>query len=260
MKLFCYLLLVMLATATFAACGSAESDSGDLENGEQGLVAEPRSISESDESEGYEDLTGDQGPVGDQGPAGNAGLAGDQGPVGDTGLAGDTGPVGGAGPAGDAGPAGSAGSTGDAGATGATGATGPVGDKGATGDKGVQGDAGGPTGATGAQGVQGIQGVQGTQGATGLQGPTGVDGIVGHFVVVVLDETHLSRRTVDALCPTGKIVLGGGYSFVGDNEAVEAIIVTANVPITDGSGWRIVVRGPSGAWGIYAYAVCADKV
>lgn len=204
MKLFCFLLLVLLATATFAACGSDKVDASDQEDGELEFVTDP-------------DVSG---PRGDKGVRGTGGQQGTKGRLGDQGPAGN---------------------------------------------KCVQGDPGGPTGATGLTGATGIQGeqrlkgVQGIHGATGTKGETGTEGIRGYLVVVVLDESHLSKHTVDALRPTGKVVLGGRYSFVGEDEVVETIVVTASVPITDGTGWRIVARDPSGSWRLYSYAVCADE-
>lgn len=182
------------------------------------------------------------------GPAGPAGPAGATGPAGETGPAGATGATG---PAGPQGPAGPTGPTGAAGADGKDGATGPQGPAGPQGPKG-------DTGATGAQGPMGPQGPQGPQGAAapieGLEtvsvlafpsGPTNVPG--------------LATLTTDAACPTGKVVVGGGFEGLTDS-ALQMHHV-ASYPSSPNT-WTVKLKNretlAKSAVQVRAYAVCAS--
>jgi len=150
-------------------------------------------------------LEGKRGPKGQRGAKGHRGTRGVRGPKG------VKGPIGATGPQGPVGPAGAKGETGAPGETGAQGRVGPRGEA-------------GPQGAPGARGPEGERGLEG---APGPQGPPGVPGVSGYEVV-----TDSSQQTVaaggnttlfaDAICPTGKKLLGGGLSMGGGTGQIEA--------------------------------------
>jgi hypothetical protein len=112
---------------------------------------------------------------------------------------------------------------GQPGAPGATGQAGPPGEKGDKGDTG----AAGADGATGAQGPPGPKGDKGDTGAPG--------GLAGYEVVragpfVVNSGTNLFAV---ALCPAGKVVVGGGPDADGN------ITLRKSRPQTAPHGWQV---------------------
>jgi hypothetical protein len=124
-----------------------------------------------------------------------------RGPVGPVGPSGPVGPVGPVGPLGPSGP------VGPVGAVGPAGAVGPVGAVGAT----------GATGAPGAAGVSGYEQVVATN-----------DIVKGAFIQVL------------AVCPEGKVVLGGGYGMIDP----ASLQVWSNGPQGDRS-WSVRFRNTS---------------
>jgi hypothetical protein len=96
------------------------------------------------------------------------------------------------------------------------------------------------------QGLKGDKGDKGDQGIQGIQGPPGLSGRV-----VVTANYSSSNHAAIAACPTGKVVLGGGFNgpgvtFSGPSEAL-------GVPDSDYSGWIVLGTDTS----ITAYAICA---
>ena len=210
---------------------------------------------------------GPAGPAGPAGATGATGPKGDPGPKGDTGAAGAAGP---AGPQGDPGPKGDTGATGAAGATGPQGPQGDPGPKGDTGATGAQGPAGaqgdpgpkGDTGATGAQGPMGPQGPQGSQGPQGAPAP-----IAGLETVSALafpsgpaNVAGLAILTTDATCPTGKVVVGGGFEGLTDS-ALQMHHV-ASYPSSPNT-WTVKLKNretlAKSAVQVRAYALCAQQ-
>lgn len=115
----------------------------------------------------------------------------------------------------------------------------------------------------GPQGLQGDVGPSGLQGPQGLQGPAGISGlehVTGSPVSVLRGENGTSIAT----CPSGKRVLGGGFSTdvpTGSSARPEAMIVFSSM--SDGtSGWlakgtNTTSRNDGGArLTLTAYAVC----
>ncbi len=136
------------------------------------------------------------GPTGPAGPAGPGGAPGPQGPTGAPGAS----PQGG---------------TGTVGGTGGTGLS-PVGPTGGGGVTGPQGSPGTP-GLQGPQGLQGDEGIQGPVGPTGGTGGTGPAGVVGNLLIVTGASSTVSGAVlgantapVDASCPAGRVLIGGG--------------------------------------------------
>lgn len=173
------------------------------------------------------------GPMGPAGPQGEQGLQGEVGPKGDTGPQGETGPMGPVGPSGDKG------ATGD---TGAQGIQGPAGPKGDTGLQGPQGDTG-ATGATGPAGLTGLERVSATSRKGGLDFFT----------------------TIDVHCPSGKVVISGGYDYF---IATGRVLVLESFPRSPAGGmptsWRIYGERDGNTspfapeWILTAYALCVD--
>jgi hypothetical protein len=219
-----------------------------------------------------------------------ASLRGQRGPAGARGATGATGAQG---PAGPQGPAGSQGATGARGATGPAGPAGPQGDPGAgvevTGSVATEDDL--PTDADlgdayivtdtgdlwiwdggdwvdtgpvrGPEGPEGPQGPAGPQGPQGPAGPQGAAGGLSGYEVVAGEPVPISAEDFDveavAMCPPGKVVLGGGATV--DDPSV-LIGLVSSFPVDDGDalGWDVVVRNDDGLEnGVTAYAVCADE-
>jgi hypothetical protein len=88
----------------------------------------------------------------------------------------------------------------------------------------------------------------------GPEGAAGTDGVSG-WIRVVENETidPESNLTVTAICPAGKVPLGGGY-----NASSSLVIVFKSHPTTD--RWIVTGRNTSAAikQGLTAYAICAN--
>ncbi len=175
-----------------------------------------------------------QGPQGDTGPQGVQGPGGPDGPMG---------------PQGSRGPDGPTGPQGIQGATGLQGEQGPKGDKGDTGPQGIQGATGlqgeqGPKGDTGAKGETGPQGPKGDKGDTGPQGPAGSGGGMSGYerVSSTSSSTESGTVTQTASCPSGKKVVGGGFTvsdFVKDY-----YLLSSNA--TSDSVWSVTIKRHNG--------------
>jgi hypothetical protein len=189
------------------------------------------------------------------------------------GIPGPTGPQGGTGPAGGTGPNGPTGApgaspqggTGTQGGTGGTG-VGTVGPTGAVGVTGPQG-LGGTAGLQGPQGLQGDEGIQGPVGVTGGTGGTGPNGQVGNLLVVTGASSTVSGAVlgantapVDASCPAGRVLIGGGGQTTHTGAARGGLLQDYAV---SSNTWRaravVTLTGTFAAPGSVtetAYAVC----
>ncbi|MEA3200558.1 MAG: hypothetical protein QOE90_1986 [Thermoplasmata archaeon] len=226
---------------------------------------------------GVNGTDGQQGPAGPQGPAGVNGTDGAQGPAGPQGPAGVNGTDGAQGPAGPQGPAGvngtngaqgPAGPQGPAGVNGTDGAQGPAGPQGPAGVNGTNG-AQGPAGPQGPAGVNGTNGAQGPQGVQGPQGPPGPSGTanltyVSSAVTNVTATTAGTQLTVNATCPAGTKVLGGGGIVGTTGGQLEKVSLQASWPATNAtwSATGIITAQMTGGAGapkmtVQAWAVCA---
>src|SRR5262249_41148892 len=110
----------------------------------------------------------------------------------------------------------------------------------------------GSDGATGPSGPSGPVGRDGSPGASGPSGPPGISGLE-----VVTDAGAVIPPGQDGFddvqCPTGKKILGGGFSKSADLQIRE------NHPIGS-SGWTAGGRNESSAdtMVVNAYAICAN--
>lgn len=154
------------------------------------------------------------------------------------------------GPQGEMGPAGPQGEQGIQGETGPVGPAGPKGDKGDTGE-------------TGAQGIQGPTGPVGATGPTGPAGPAGLTGL--EWVSVTSSKGQYDFfTTVTAGCPTGKVVVTGGYDY---SILTGRVQVFKSHPDIDPKGstmptaWVVYAERETLQllpWEVTAYALCAN--
>ena len=124
-------------------------------------------------------------------------------------------------------------------------------------------------GRPGPAGPAGKAGPAGSAGAAGPAGPAGPAGVSG-YEIVVHDElipagvTYTDSGT-EARCPTGKKVVGGGYSTLFDSveggtvEGLSTGAFTAqySTPLADGSGWRVGYQANKGIVAVRVRAICA---
>lgn len=115
----------------------------------------------------------------------------------------------------------------------------------------------GPEGPTGPQGATGSQGGVGADGEAGPAGPPGVSG----YEVVQHSEMSIGNVTtgvfpVQAACPAGKRVIGGGYS-VSPADVARSIGTPTSRPSASGNGWVVEFEsGSFGTWTFTAFAIC----
>ena len=199
-----------------------------------------------------------QGLKGDGGAQGEAGAAGAKGTDGAPGTQGAKGEKGDKGDKGDKGENGAAGPKGDAGAAGAKGTDGAPGPQGGKGDKGDTGD-------RGANGTNGVNGTDGPVGPQGPEGPKGDKGEAGPSAagsakpVIALSQLQGGEDTksATATCPSGTVVIGGGYDIdVESGKGTDITVVTNRPAGTD--SWTVTAsdKNSSGDWSISAHAVC----
>jgi hypothetical protein len=147
---------------------------------------------------------------------------------------------------------------------------GPPGPRGATGFPGPKGAPGsaGPSGAPGSAGPSGAPGSPGPSGAPGASGPVSGYQIVTKSGTVSFTSSGVAQEfSVDAICPTGLVAVGGGGSAESQiiNDPVQQADLTASLPLSDGSGWEAQFSRLDGQTFdqdqelFYdAYAVCVD--
>jgi len=110
---------------------------------------------------------------------------------------------------------------------------------------------------TGDRGPTGPQGMMGTPGVMGSPGSPGVSGVEIDTVTqsVTINGTPV---TVRADCPTGKHVLGGGFSHVPTDQSGTFETIAQNDYPSSPTSWTVTVAsGFVIATTITVYAVCA---
>lgn len=66
----------------------------------------------------------------------------------------------------------------------------------------------------------------------------------------------VATKQVDAICPSGKKVIGGGYLFFYGGPTVP---IRTNAPLLDLSAWRVSgTNYKNTEWSVSALAICAD--
>jgi hypothetical protein len=76
----------------------------------------------------------------------------------------------------------------------------------------------------------------------------------GWTYVAAVDDSEEEDRTLEAICPVDRVVLGGGFSITHDEARI-----TQSLPLKDGSGWRVRAIGPDNACRLRVYAICVDE-
>ncbi len=145
---------------------------------------------------------------------------------------------------------------------------GPVGPAGRTGPRGIPG----PQGSAGPAGTAGPAGAPGPQGDPG---PVGASGLAG-VEIVTATQTLYARTTsggnpssaAQAVCPSGKRVIGGGYAqaYTGsgdDSGWVSSVKVSVSQPfsVSGTEGWEVRVVNNSSFYvgvGVTVSAICAN--
>ena len=107
--------------------------------------------------------------------------------------------------------------------------------------------------------IPGPAGPQGPAGPPGEQGPVGISDLEVVIVESAVDSSVVfGSKVLNALCPDGKKVLGGGVRFtVGDTGG---LVTTESVPHEDAGGWFAIVEEATSTtndWGFLIRAVCA---
>jgi hypothetical protein len=93
-------------------------------------------------------------------------------------------------------------------------------------------------------------------GAPGPAGPPGLSGVERRDVISATNSTN--TKTLSAVCPTGKRVIGGGARVTGSG--VADVTINESFPDSDGTKWNAVARESDptlGSWALTAYALCA---
>jgi hypothetical protein len=111
----------------------------------------------------------------------------------------------------------------------------------------------GPPGAMGDPGQDGADGIDGADGLPGPQGPSGSGIGIPHVIQVgPLTVPNQTLGTLDAVCPAGEVVLGGGHtvltSLVDIRQSFPINTTTWHVDAYNHAGFPITME---------AYAVCA---
>jgi hypothetical protein len=130
----------------------------------------------------------------------------------------------------------------------------------------VQGPKGdpGPQGIQGERGEKGDKGDPGAQGIPGERGPQGPAGLSGLEIVSAQSPglPGSQDEAVNATCPQGKTIVGGGFNVNAAPTDHPSITVTQNqpaqLPISD--AWHVrasLGATPSNMWRVVAFAICA---
>ena len=125
------------------------------------------------------------------------------------------------------------------------------------GPQGPQGNPGaqGPKGDAGPQGPSGPQGPQGPKGDTGPQGPPGPSWSPGYVNVHGdrIEPGPFGNATATVTCPSGKRVLGGGYTSWN-----VTVSTSRPSPFNSSGAWEIRAdAGALGGW-LFPYAICGN--
>jgi len=109
-------------------------------------------------------------------------------------------------------------------------------------------------------GPQGPQGPRGDTGATGATGTPGASGVSGWELIQVTGATDSSSpKAVNADCPPGKKVVGGG----GHASGSLSVAIRGSWPYSNGIGWSVsgLELSPTAEnWTVYGYAICVTAL
>jgi hypothetical protein len=115
-------------------------------------------------------------------------------------------------------------------------------------------------GPPGRDGEDGLDGLDGLDGEDGFDGEDGEDGVAGYGIVpaTTVVPSGGGPQLVEADCPAGDVVLGGGVVPSGDSD--DEFEVELSGLQADNRGWQARVRRTSGGgpWTVRVQAICAD--
>ena len=119
----------------------------------------------------------------------------------------------------------------------------------------------GPTGPAGTPGAAGASGPVGPVGPSGPPGPTGAAGVLGleytQTNYTVIGNTTTGVVAVEAMCPAGKRVLGGGH-YMDPAASSPQVSVVMSRPNGTATGWLVHFYSQQyGSWVLISYAICA---
>ena len=109
--------------------------------------------------------------------------------------------------------------------------------------------------------TQGQPGAQGEPGPQGPVGPAGAAGVSGLEIVTVTQSISLNGApvAVRADCPTGKQVLGGGFSHQPTTPEGASLTVAQNTYPSSATSWTVTLMSSHVvATALTVYAVCAS--
>ena len=101
--------------------------------------------------------------------------------------------------------------------------------------------------------------IQGPAGPAGPAGPQGSPGVSGYEVVAVQQMNTSNTLTVQASCPAGKRVLGGGAEVLG-SITVGTSVLRQSGPTPDNAGWKaffVDFNAEPNTFGLKVSAICA---
>ncbi len=105
----------------------------------------------------------------------------------------------------------------------------------------------------------GSGGVDGLDGADGLDGEDGVSGYEAITLDSPGDQGGAPVKSLEAECPAGKVITGGGVIPLPAAGSDAQVVVTLTGAQDDGNGWRGTAQrtGGSGDWTLRVQAFCA---
>ena len=104
-------------------------------------------------------------------------------------------------------------------------------------------------------------------GPPGLQGPPGgLNNVTFVFSdSVIADQTFAGGTSDAAVCPTGTLATGGGWSItgtIGVGSTIDPFRVMTSAPFGSMQGWQVFIRRSGAlngrAWGVRTFAICAS--
>ena len=133
--------------------------------------------------------------------------------------------------------------------------------RGPQGPQGLQGDPGprGPRGYTGADGSTGATGAAGATGPAGASGATGATGPTQALTITRVEndvtETATGLQQVNAVCPAGYTLTGGGAGIVGN---ASDVIDSLPLPASPSTTWEVIYDVPTVGDVVTSEAICAE--
>jgi len=108
-----------------------------------------------------------------------------------------------------------------------------------------------------------VSGTPGQDGQDGQDGEDGADGVSGLETVTVESESNSDNvKALEAACPDGKVVVGGGAGVSGYlGFAPNSVRLTSTVPNATGTGWigwADEFAPTDENWTLFASAICAN--